>query len=222
MFDAEVAPESLAAAHVFLGRPGVEIAPKKLWPTGMEAVGVPLKGRIAPAEQSRPGRAVGRLSDLGWGARLRALVDPGAADGAMTADLADAVIEVLKAWAHGDDRWEERPVAVVAVGSHRRPQLVRSLASHVAGVGRLPFLGTVTSAHTGTSGPRGNSAQRVRALHDAFRLPGDLVAAVSTLDGPVLLVDDLVDSGWTMTLAGRALRHAGAPAVVPLALAVTT
>jgi ATP-dependent DNA helicase RecQ len=221
LFDAEVAPESLAAAHVFLGRPGVEIAPKKLWPTGMEAVGVPLKGRIAPAEQIRSGRAVGRLSDLGWGARLRALVAPDAPDGTLPADLADAVIEVLKAWAHGDDRWEQRPVAVVAVGSHRRLELVRSLASHVAAVGRLPFLGTVTSTHTGTGGPRGNSAQRVRALHDAFRLSADLAATVSTLDGPVLLVDDLVDSGWTMTLAGRALRHAGAPAVVPLALAVT-
>ncbi len=40
-------------------------------------------------------------------------------------------------------------------------------------------------------------------------------------DGPVLLVDDLVDSGWTMTLAARLLRDAGAPAVLPFALAVT-
>ena len=219
MFDAEVAPASLSAAHVFLGRPGVEIPPKKLWPTGMEAVGVPLKGRIAPAEQILPGRAVGRLSDLGWGARLRTAVS---SDGAMPADLAGAVIEVLKAWAHGGDRWEQRPVAVVAVGSHRRPDLVHSIATHVAGVGRLPFLGTVTSAYTGTEGPRGNSAQRVRALHDAFGLPAELADAVSMLDGPVLLVDDLVDSGWTMTLAGRLLRQAGAPAVLPLALAVTT
>jgi ATP-dependent DNA helicase RecQ len=49
----------------------------------------------------------------------------------------------------------------------------------------------------------------------------ELAYAVSMLDGPVLLVDDLVDSGWTMTLAGRVLRQAGAPAVLPLALAVT-
>jgi ATP-dependent DNA helicase RecQ len=219
MFDAEVTPESHSAAHVFLGRPGVEIPPKKLWPTGMEAVGVPLKGRITPAEQIRPGRAVGRLSDLGWGARLRTVVS---SDGAIPADLAGAVIEVLKDWAHGDDRWEQRPVAVVAVGSRRHPELVRSLALHVAGVGRLPFLGTVTPAHTGGDGPRGNSAQRVRVLHDAFTLPAELADVVFSLDGPVLLVDDLVDSGWTMTLAGRALRQAGAPAVLPLALAVAT
>ena len=48
----------------------------------------------------------------------------------------------------------------------------------------------------------------------------ELAAALAGLAGPVLLVDDLVDSGWTMALAGRALRRAGAPGVLPLALAV--
>jgi ATP-dependent DNA helicase RecQ len=186
----------------------------------MEAVGVPLKGKIPPAEQIQPGRAVGRLSDLGWGTRLRTLVAADAPDGPIPEELAAAAVEVLKSWAHGDDRWERRPVAVAAVGSRRRPALVHSLASHIATVGRLPLLGTLTSTHAGDAGPRGNSAQRVRALHDAFHLPPDLAMSVSDLDGPVLLVDDLVDSGWTMVLAGRALRRAGAPAVLPLALAV--
>jgi ATP-dependent DNA helicase RecQ len=36
----------------------------------------------------------------------------------------------------------------------------------------------------------------------------------------VLLVDDLVDSRWTMTVAARALRLAGAAGVLPFALAV--
>jgi ATP-dependent DNA helicase RecQ len=219
-FDAEVSADALSAAHAFLGRPGVEVAPKKLWPTGMEAVGVPLKGRIPPAEQILPGRAVGRLSDLGWGDRLRALVAPEAPDGPISADVAGAVVEVLKAWAHGDDSWERRPAAIVAVGSSRRPELVRSVASHVAKVGRLPLIGTMVSAHPGDSQPRGNSAQRVRALHDAFEVPAEVATALQEVDGPVLLVDDLVDSGWTMVLAGRALRRAGATAVLPLALAV--
>jgi ATP-dependent DNA helicase RecQ len=220
LFDAEASPGSLAAAHAFLGRPGIEVSPKKLWPTGLATVGVPLKGKIPPAEQIQPGRAVGRLSDLGWGTRLRALVAPDAADGPIPDDLAAAVVEVLKSWAHGDDKWQQRPAAVVAVGSHRRPELVHSLASHIATVGRLPLLGALTSTHRGDTGPRGNSAQRVRALHDAFQLPPDLATSLSTLDSPVLLVDDLVDSGWTMVLAGRALRRSGAPGVLPLALAV--
>ena len=218
LFDTDVSPDALAAAHVFLGKPGVPVAPKKMWPTGMDAVGVPVKGKIPPADQIGPGRAVGRLSDLGWGARLRQLVE--GADAALPQDVAGAVVQTLKSWAQGEDRWEERPVAVVAVGSGRRPALVRGIAEHIASVGRLPFLGELTSSHQGNDEPRGNSAQRVRELHDAFTVPPELAAAVSGLDGPVLLVDDLVDSGWTMVLAGRALRRAGASAVLPLALAV--
>ena len=220
LLDADVSTGALSAAHAFLGRPGVQVAPKKLWPTGLTAVGVPLKGKIAPAEQIAPGRAVGRLSDLGWGARLRTLVAPDAIDGPIPDDVADAVVEVLKAWAHGDDAWSQRPAAVVAVGSRRRPELVRSLAGRIATIGRLPMLGTLASSHVPGGDPRGNSAQRVRALHDAFTVPPETADALAGLDGPVLLVDDLVDSGWTMALAGRALRRAGAPGVLPLALAV--
>ncbi|MGI5211887.1 DEAD/DEAH box helicase [Plantactinospora sp. CA-290183] len=219
---AEVSAPALAAAQAFLGRPGMEIAPKKLWPTGLEAVGVPLRGRIGPAEQALPGRAVGRLSDLGWGGRLRGLVGPDAPDAELPDDVAAAVIEVLKAWAHGDAPWPARPVGVVAVGSRRRPRLVRGLAGRIAEVGRLPLLGEVParSAESAGGGPRGNSAQRVRALHGAFALPDPLAEALAGVTGPVLLVDDLVDSGWTMTMLARLLRQAGAPGVLPLTLAV--
>ncbi|MFY1617909.1 DEAD/DEAH box helicase [Micromonospora sp. WMMD736] len=221
LFAADTSTSALAAAQTFLGRPGVEIAPKKLWPTGLEAVGVPLKGRIAPADQALPGRAVGRLSDLGWGGRLRDVVGPEASDAPVPDDVAGAVVEVLKAWAHGDDPWPRRPVAVVAVSSRRRPRLVGSLAERIAAVGRLPLLGAVTATGPdGPGGPRGNSAQRVRALHDAFSVPPELADALAALDGPVLLVDDLVDSGWTMAMVTRELRRAGAPDVLPLALAV--
>jgi ATP-dependent DNA helicase RecQ len=220
LLDAEVSAGSLSAAQAFLGRAGVEIAPKKMWPTGMDAVGVPLKGKIAPAEQVAAGRAVGRLSDLGWGSRLRVLVAADAVDGPVPDDITGAVVEVLKAWAHGDGGWEQRPAAVVAVGSRRRPELVRSLAERIAAIGRLPLLGTLTAAHSGGDQPRGNSAQRVRVLYDSFAVPPEVAAALPDLPGPVLLVDDLVDSGWTMVLAGRALRQAGAPGVLPLALAV--
>ncbi|MFD0822629.1 RecQ family ATP-dependent DNA helicase, partial [Micromonospora zhanjiangensis] len=73
-FGTDVSAPALSAAQAYLGRPGVEIPPKKMWPTGLAAVGVPLKGKLGPDEQALPGRAVGRLSDLGWGGRLRGLV----------------------------------------------------------------------------------------------------------------------------------------------------
>ncbi|HWH00343.1 MAG TPA: DEAD/DEAH box helicase, partial [Pilimelia sp.] len=222
-YSAEVSEPALAAARAFLHRPGVPLAAKKLWPTGLEAVGVPLRGRIPEAEQVAAGRAVGRLSDLGWGARLRALVGPGAADAELPDDLARAVVDVLTDWARGPQPWPARPVAVVAVGSRRRPGLVESLARRIATVGRLPLLGAVppaAGAAAGEDAGRANSAHRVRALHDAYALPRALASTVAALTGPVLLVDDVVDSGWTMAMVGRLLRQAGAPAVLPFALAL--
>jgi ATP-dependent DNA helicase RecQ len=68
--------------------------------------------------------------------------------------------------------------------------------------------------------PGGNSAFRLAGVHARFALPPDLADAVASLDGPVLLVDDLVDSRWTVTVVGRLLRQAGADAVLPFALGV--
>ncbi|GIH03201.1 ATP-dependent DNA helicase RecQ [Rhizocola hellebori] len=216
-FAQEISAEALAAAHTFLGRPGLSIEPRRMWPTGLKAAGVPLAGKIAPEEQALPGRAVGRLTDLGWGGRLRTLLAEQTADGPAPADLLNAVVQVLKSWATGPEAWPQRPVAVAAMGSSRRAQLIASVAQHIATVGRLPLLGTVGTRSTMDAG-RANSAHRVKALHGTFTVPGELTA----VDGPVLLVDDCVDSGWTMALAARELRLAGVPAVLPFALAVTS
>ena len=65
-----------------------------------------------------------------------------------------------------------------------------------------------------------NSAYRVAALHGSW-LPPD-PDAIAAADGPVLLVDDLTDTGWTLTMAARVVRAAGAPAVLPFAMASTS
>ena len=54
-----------------------------------------------------------------------------------------------------------------------------------------------------------------------LQLTGDTRAAVAGLDGPVLAIDDRIETGWTMTVAAKLLRDAGAPAVLPLVLAAT-
>ena len=41
------------------------------------------------------------------------------------------------------------------------------------------------------------------------------------MSGPVLLVDDIIDSGWTMTVIAALLRQAGSDEVYPVALATT-
>ena len=203
---ADVSPASLEAAQAALGRPGIEVEPRKMWPTGLTEV----KGRIPAGEQAESGRALGRLSDLGWGSRLRALLtEP---DGPVPDEVVRAVVDVLKGWG-----WESRPTSVAAVPSRSRPQLVGSLAARLAEVGRLRPLGTLDLVRDVPSNAgRSNSAQRLRAVRGSFAVPEHW-----QLDGsPVLLVDDRTDSGWTLTEAARVLRAAGAGPVLPLVLAV--
>ncbi|MGW4404173.1 RecQ family ATP-dependent DNA helicase [Nonomuraea sp. NPDC004702] len=206
----EIAAQAVETARERLSRPGVEIEARRQWPTGL----ADLSGRIKPELGAEPGRALGRLTDIGWGNRLRELL--AGADGPMADDMFKAVVQVLSAW-----DWKERPVAVVNVPSATRPQLVRGFAERLAQVGRLTYLGEL-GYRAGSPGRQFNSAKRVQAIRGTLAMPKDLGAAIAQCGGPVLLIDDRVDTGWTMTLAAALIRHAGAPAVLPLALATTS
>ena len=93
--------------------------------------------------------------------------------------------------------------------------------ARIASIGRLPLLGTLDLVDGGPVGePGGNSAFRLAGVWDRLAVGPELGGRLEGLSGPVLLVDDLVDSRWSLTVAGRALRRAGAPGVLPLALAV--
>ena len=230
---AAVSAEGAEAARARLLRPGIDISPRRMWPPGMNRLGVDVAGKI-PAERSADtGRALGRLTGLGWGPRLRALLEPGAdgpgpgnsepdlaSDDSVPPDIIAALVQVLAAW-----DWEQRPAGVVTLPSHSRPQLIASLGERIAEIGRLPMLGSLSYAgsgpRVGASGAHQfNSPQRLQAVWRELRLPGPLAGAVASLGGPVLAIDDRIDSGWTMTVAARLLREAGAPRVLPLVLAV--
>ena len=151
----------------------------------------------------------GRLTDLGWGARLRALLD--GPDGEVPDDVVAAAVKVLAAW-----DWAQRPTAVMALDSATHPLLISSLRARVAELGRLTDLGTLRYAPGHRPVSAANSAYRVAALNGAWEPPDALP------DGPVLLVDDRADTGWTMTMAARVVRAAGATDVLPFALAATS
>jgi ATP-dependent DNA helicase RecQ len=188
-------------------RPGVPVPPRKQWPFGMAELGVPASGRIPASELADEGRVIGRLSDVGWGARLRELVSGD--DVPVPPDLLDACVAVLAGWG-----WRARPVGVVGIGSRTRPHQLAHLARRIAEIGRLPLLGTAEPTGPRPA-PSANSAQRLAAVWEEFTVP-----EVAGLEGPVLLVDDVIDSGWTTTVVARLLRRAGAPAVLPFALAL--
>jgi ATP-dependent DNA helicase RecQ len=211
---ADVPSADATAARNRLLMPGIDIEPRKMWPTGMRDLGIDVNGKIGLAESALPGRALGRLTDLGWGPRLRAVL--GSADGPVPEDLVAAVVKVLAAW-----QWDDRPAGIVGIPSRTRPQLIASLADRIAEIGRIPCIGQLDHAGTGraAAGRQFNSAQRLRALWRAFVVPDSVVAGVAGLTGPVLLVDDFVDTGWTLTVAAGRLRAAGANGVLPLVLA---
>jgi ATP-dependent DNA helicase RecQ len=218
---AEVSAAAAAAARERLLRPGVEVTPRKMWPSGMTELGIDVAGKIPAGVSAEPGRALGRPTDLGWGPRLRALLAADAPDGEVPGDVVEAVVRVLAAW-----DWARRPAGVITMASRSRPRLIESLGTRIAEIGRMPYLGAAGYASGPGAGQAAavqhNSAQRLRALWHQLTVPGPVAAAVAALGGPVLLVDDRVDTGWTMTVGAKVLREAGAPGVLPLALAVST
>lgn len=207
-----------AAAEQASGRlalVGVPVEPRGQWPTGADRRGLPVRGRIAVEERPEPGRTIARLTDLGWGGTLREVFAAGAVDRPIDERLLSGALTALRDWP-----WQQRPVGVVAMPSLGRPQLVSSTAAAIAERGRLPFLGTLgVDPSIPVTGPGGNSAFRLASVWNRFDVSPELAQTVAQAPGPLLLVDDLIDSRWTITVGARLLRAAGAPAVLPFALA---
>ncbi len=155
---ADVSGTAAATAQERLLRPGVDVAPRRMWPTGMKDLGIGASGKIPADLSAGPGRALGRLTDVGWGTRLRAVLSEEAPDETVSADLTGALVTVLAAW-----DWEDRPAAVAILPSRTRPLLIESLGQRIAGIGRLPYLGALAYADGGPGPRRHNSAQRLRS-----------------------------------------------------------
>ncbi len=64
-----------------------------------------------------------------------------------------------------------------------------------------------------------------KKMQNSYQQAMNAMSAFSVIDvchdGPVLLVDDIVDSRWTFTVCGELLRQKGAGDVYPLAIAAS-
>ena len=225
----EVAQERVADTRRALDRPGVEVTGRRQWPTGMASLGVPLTGRIPAGEQAAAGRAVARLDGLGWSAALREMLEPGphrgpgteahgGHDGQLPQSLRAPVERVLTDQLEALSAVGSPVDGIVAVDSATRPQLVRHLTAGLAQLTGLPVLGALRLDPQRPPGRHDvNSATRLAAVH--HRLTLDDTTAAGLAGRAVLLVDDVTDSGWTLTVAARLLRLAGAESVHPFVLA---
>ena len=211
-----VTPEARATAAHYIGRPGVILEPRRQWPNAMTNFGIEVRGKIEPELSCEEGRAVARFASLGYGPKIRSLCESEQIDEVVPEEILAASVAVLAQW---KSQWPTRPLAVVSVGSKTHPLLIDSLANHLSAIGHLPYLGSVT--HVGSSQlPRSNSAQRLKALWNAYQLTDSIASnlAGAFSAAPLFLVDDFVDSGWTIAVVTRQLRLAGAGLIYPFVL----
>ena len=130
--------------------------------------------------------------------------------GSFSDDLVEAVAEMIR------QRWQPNPTPawVCCVPSINHPELVPDLARRLAVRLGLPFIDAITKV-TDNDPQKGqqNSFHQCRNLDGVF----EVIEPLPT--GSVLLVDDIVDSGWTMTVIAALLQQAGSGEVFPVALA---
>jgi ATP-dependent DNA helicase RecQ len=194
------------AAVSFLRRMSLPVEPRKQWPAG----GLPqynLKGKIMENLQAQPGKALCVWQDAGWGE----LVDKGKfEDNHFSDELVTACVQLVK-------KWGIEPEWVTCIPSLRHKELVPDFARRLANRLGIPFHAVLVKINE-----RPEQKTMQNSTQQARNIDGSLTVNVKSLpEGRVLLLDDMVDSRWTITIAAWLLRSNGSGEVYPLALALT-
>lgn len=205
------APEDdvIQRALRFLRRREVAIKPRLQWPGGgLPQLGV--KGRIPPEHRLSEGRCLCLWGDPGWGDLVR---DGKYKDQNFSGELVEGLADLVQRW-----KPDPFPTWITFVPSRRHPALVRDLAKRLSTALDLPLIRAIDSIakHPAQRTMR-NSALQAANVDGVFAIfPG------TCQNGPVFLIDDMIDSRWTVTVAGYLLRKHGSGPVYPLALALTS
>ena len=195
-------------AEEFLCRTSLPIEPRKKWPVGgMPQYGIHTASTIP--YQAQPGKALCVWGDAGWGGLVR---QGKYHDGHFSDDLVAACVKMIQEW-----NPQPSPTWVTCVPSLRHPALVPNFAQRLAAALGLPFHMVIEKTDARPEQKTmANSTQQARNIDGSLALNGQPIPP-----GPVLLVDDMVDSRWTLTVAAWLLRKSGSGAVWPMALSQT-
>ena len=160
--------------------------------------------------RAEAGKALCIWGDTGWGGLVRVGKYQ---DGRFADNLVNACVDLVR-------RWDPRPAPewVTCIPSRRHPNLVPDFAERLAKQLGLPFYRVLEKTED-----RAEQKTMANSTQQARNVDGSLVVSVELLPhGPVLLVDDMVDSRWTLMVAAWLLRSHGSGEVWPLALALTS
>ena len=194
-------------AEEFLKRSEFVIQPRVKIPFGA-CRGYGFQGVLPTHMRASEGYVLSRWADAGWGG----LVKKGKSNGYFDNELVEAIAEMIIRW-----RPVPYPGWITCIPSARNPDLVRSFSERLAKKLGLRFIDTLVA--TGKSKPQKeqhNSFHQCSNLDGAFSINRDRI-----LTNPVFLIDDIVDSRWTFTIAAALLRQAGSGDVYPIALTST-
>lgn len=196
---ATVDEATVTEAAAFLRRTDLPIEPRRQWSN---------RTNIPESSRAKPGRALCTWRDAGWGEEV---FRGKYADEAFSDRLVEACAAMVRRW-----NPTPAPTWVTAIPSRRRPALVPDFARRLAEALRLPFHDALVKNHD-----RPEQKEMQNSPMQERNVKGSFDVDVSEVQpGPVLLVDDVVDSKWTMTVAASQLREHGAGEVWPLALAL--
>ena len=206
IFPTGVNHENVLEAIKFLKGEFIEIEKRKQWPAGIIAE---TQKRIPNEYQVEDGRALCAFRDAGWGKFIH---DDKYVNNYFRDELVNASVDLISEWLHG--KIEHMYVAYIP--SLSKPELVKSFAYRVAKKLKIPCLDIIDK--TKTTRPQKeleNSAYQCKNAFDGFSVK----EICNNRD--ILLIDDMVDSKWTLTVCGYMLREKGAGLVYPFAIAST-
>ena len=186
-------------AAAFLRRTDLPIESRKQWSN---------RSNIPAALRANDGRALCTWRDAGWGEEV---VKGKHAEERFSDRLVEASAAMFRRW-----NPTPAPTWVTSIPSRRHPTLVADFARRLAEALQLPFrMALVKIRDTAEQKEMHNSPMQEQNAKGSFAVDKNEVQT-----GSVLLVDDLVDSKWTMTVAASQLREHGAGEVWPMALAL--
>lgn len=202
-------PQVAARAMAFLKRNDQPIEPRKRW-AGDALAAYGWTGAIKPEVQFEEGRALSTWGDDGWAELVRQGKQE---SGNFSDELVEATVGLIR------ERWgpQPSPTWVTCIPSARYPGLVPDFARRVARSLGLHFSQCIARVRPGEpQRDMQNSYRQARNLEGAFAVQSKYVR-----DGPLLLIDESVDSRWTFTVVAALLREAGSGPVFPFALVDT-
>ena len=181
---------------------------KKLIPSGEPFPEYELTGTIPKDLRAERGKILSFWNDSIWGEMVK--IDK-QENSEFRDDLIDAFCNMIIGWKECNCKW------VTCIPSLKNPFLVPNFARKVATKLNLPFIDAVTKVKDNQPQKlQENSFYQCKNLDGVFRVKENLISE------PVLLIDDVSDSAWTLTLVSYLLKKNGSGSVYPAVLSTST